>query len=178
MALFSSLCTAPLDADDFAFFHEGAQGCLGVRDHSLVLSTSCEEVNQRWKWVTRGRLFNLGSSLCLGMTTGNHTSRWDRSPLGVYTCDREPPRVRWTWNCGQVLDSLNNYLPSPSFWNSSSTSSPSALKWTLHGGVQDLCSKTYRGKHACNETSSDLHCKDSSDWLLIFTCVWRKISLK
>ncbi|XP_041812441.1 C-type mannose receptor 2 [Chelmon rostratus] len=137
--------TAPLDSDEFAFFHEGAQGCLGVRDHSLVLSTSCEAANQRWKWVTRGRLFNLGSSLCLGMTTGNLTSRSDRSPLGVYTCDREPPRVRWTWNCGQVLENLNTYLPSPSFSNSSSsTSSPSSLKWRLHGGVQDLCSKTYQ----------------------------------
>lgn len=149
MLLFPPLCTAPPDSDEFAFFHEGAQGCLGVRDLSLVLSTSCEEDNQRWKWVTRGRLFNLGSSLCLGLTTGNLTSRWAKSPLGVYTCDREPPRVRCTWNCAQVLDNLNNYLPSPSFWNASSTSSPS--KWRLHGGVQDLCTKTYRGEHFFHE---------------------------
>lgn len=145
-----------MDSDEFAFFHEGARGCLGVRDHSLILSASCEEVNQRWKWVTRGRLFNLGSSLCLGLTTGNLTSRGDRSPLGVYTCDHEPPNVRWKWNCGHVLDNLNNYLPSPSLWNSSSSSSmasSSSLKWTLHGGVQDPCSKTYRGKH---ETSGGL----------------------
>ena len=171
MPLFRSLCTAPLDSDEFAFFHEGAQGCLGVRDHSLILSSSCEEANQRWKWVTRGRLFNLGSSLCLGMTTGNLTSK-DRSPLGVYTCDREPPRVRWTWSCGQVLDNLNNYLPSPSVWNSSAStsSSSSSLKWTLHGGLQDLCSKTYRGKHACCQ-SSDSHTNDSSAWWSIFICL-------
>ncbi|XP_058509180.1 C-type mannose receptor 2 isoform X2 [Solea solea] len=135
--------SAPLDSDDFAFFHEGAQGCLGVRDHSLVLSKSCEEDNQRWKWVTRGRLFNLGSSLCLGLTTGNFTSSTDKSPLGVYTCDREPPRIRWTWNCGQMLDNLNNYLPAPSILNSSSSPLPSQLKWTLHGGLQDLCTKVY-----------------------------------
>ncbi|XP_076000419.1 C-type mannose receptor 2 [Genypterus blacodes] len=142
--------TAPLDSDVFAFFHEGAQGCLGVQDHSLILSASCDEKAQRWTWVTRGRLFNLGSSLCLGLTTGNSSSRGDRSwsPLGVYTCDREPPKVRWTWNCGQVLDNLNNYLPSPSLSGnaSSHSSQPKAegLKWTLHGGVQDLCSKTYQ----------------------------------
>uniref|UniRef100_A0A665USI8 Mannose receptor, C type 2 n=1 Tax=Echeneis naucrates TaxID=173247 RepID=A0A665USI8_ECHNA len=136
--------SAAVDSDAFAFFHEGSRGCLGVRDHSLILSASCEEANQRWKWVTRGRLFNLGSSLCLGVTTSNFTSRLERSPLGVYTCDREPPRVRWTWNCGQVLENLNNYLPSPSRWNSSSTPPPSKLKWTLHGGAQDLCAKMYQ----------------------------------
>lgn len=182
MPLFPSVCTAPLDSDEFAFFHEGAHGCLGVRDHSLVLSASCEEINQRWKWVTQGRLFNLGSSLCLGMTTGNLTSRGDRSPLGVYTCDREPPKVRWTWNCGQVLDNLNNYLPSPSLWNSSSSSSTppsSTLKWTLHGGGQDLCSRTYRGKHACNQTSTDSHCNDSSEWWPQCLPVFRhKVSLQ
>ncbi|KAM4597994.1 C-type mannose receptor 2 [Polymixia lowei] len=141
----------PLDSDAFAFYHEGAQGCLGVRDHSLFLSASCEGDAQRWKWVTRGRLFNLGSSLCLGMTTGNTSSRGEKSPLGVYTCDREPPRVRWTWYCGQVLEGLNNYLPSPSPPASANTSSSSGvkppaegLKWRLYGDDQDLCSKTYR----------------------------------
>lgn len=163
------LCIAPLDSNEFAFFHEGAHGCLGVRDHSLILSAACEEANQRWKWVTRGRLFNLGSSLCLGLTTGNYTSRWAKSPLGVYTCDREPPRVRWTWNCGQVLENLNNYLPSPSFWNTSSTSSPS--KWTVHGGVQDLCTKTYTGEHSFHQRGLVLHelLQIGVQWLSVFS---------
>ncbi|KAM3864043.1 C-type mannose receptor 2 [Diretmus argenteus] len=115
------------------------------------MSASCEGDAQRWKWVTRGRLFNLGSSLCLGLTTGNSSSKGEWFPLGVYTCDHEPPRVRWTWNCGQVLESLNKYLPSPSppaTGNASSHSSavkPPAegLKWRLYGDEQDLCSKTY-----------------------------------
>lgn len=142
-----SVCTALLDSDDVAFFHEGARGCLGVRDHSLILSSSCEDVNQRWKWVTRDGLFNLGSSLCLGVTTGNLTSRADKSSLVVHTCERDLPRVHWTWKCDQVLDILNNYLPLPSLWNSSSPSLPysPSLKWTLHGGLRDLCSKTYHG---------------------------------
>ncbi|KAK7940093.1 hypothetical protein WMY93_003419 [Mugilogobius chulae] len=136
--------TAPLDSDVFAFFHEGGQGCLGVRDHTLVLSRSCEDDYQRWKWVSRNRLFNLGSSLCLGVTTGNFSAQSDLSPLGVYTCDREPPRVRWTWACGQMLDNLNNYLPSPSLWNSSVVSYPAGLNWRLYGDDQDLCAKVYQ----------------------------------
>uniref|UniRef100_A0A3Q2XJ30 Mannose receptor C-type 2 n=1 Tax=Hippocampus comes TaxID=109280 RepID=A0A3Q2XJ30_HIPCM len=87
--------TAPLDANDFAFFHEGTRGCLGVRESSLVLSTSCREAGQRWKWVTRGRLFNLGSSLCLGVTAGNETASASsgpgRTPLSVYTLKQASP---------------------------------------------------------------------------------------
>uniref|UniRef100_A0A8C8MBM7 Mannose receptor, C type 2 n=1 Tax=Oncorhynchus tshawytscha TaxID=74940 RepID=A0A8C8MBM7_ONCTS len=144
----------PVNGDVFVFFHEGAQGCLGVQGHSLSLSESCEDDAQKWKWVTRGRLFNLGSSLCLGLTTGNYSSREDASLLGVYPCDREPPGVRWTWYCSQVLDNLNLYLPSPSHTVNPSTNSSAVasdvkplregLKWRLFGDDQDLCSRSYR----------------------------------
>lgn len=145
--MFPSLCTVPLDSDEFSFFLEGSDRCLGVQDHSLTLSANCEDANQRWKWVTRGRLFNLGSSLCLGMTVGNSTVT---SPFGVYTCNREPPKVRWTWNCGQVLDNFNSYLQATSFLNTSSIPSSTKFKWILYEGVQDLCSKTYQGRYICN----------------------------
>ncbi|XP_071027854.1 C-type mannose receptor 2-like [Oncorhynchus clarkii lewisi] len=150
----NSSVSEPVNGDVFVFFHEGAQGCLGVQGHSLSLSESCEDDAQKWKWVTRGRLFNLGSSLCLGLTTGNYSSREDASLLGVYPCDREPPGVRWTWYCSQVLDNLNLYLPSPSHpVNPSANSSAVAsdvkplregLKWRLFGDDQDLCSRSYR----------------------------------
>ncbi|XP_030649161.1 C-type mannose receptor 2 [Chanos chanos] len=138
------------DSDTFAFFHEGAQGCLGVRDHSLYLSSSCDSDAQLWKWVTRGRLFNMGSSLCLGVTVGNLTVGGDKSPLGVYTCDREPPLVRWVWSCSKFLENLNTYLPSPkppvATGNGSAPARrpPEGLLWRLYGDEQDLCSKSYR----------------------------------
>ncbi|KAM9393770.1 C-type mannose receptor 2 [Pholidichthys leucotaenia] len=139
----SSGATEPPESDDFAFYLEGGGGggCLGVRDRGLVLSHACEHVNQRWKFVTRGRLFNLGSSLCLGVTTDNSTLRLGSYPFGVYTCDREPPGVRWSWNCGTALDKFNSYFTKilPSFWNVSSST-----LLTLHGDLQDLCSKRYK----------------------------------
>ncbi|XP_036445756.1 C-type mannose receptor 2 [Colossoma macropomum] len=142
------------ESDTFAFYHEGAQGCLGVRDHSLYLSSSCNEDAQLWKWVTRNRLFNLGSSLCLGITVGNLSGLADRSPLGMFRCDWEPPRVRWSWSCSKFLESLNTHLPNPkppaTDRNGSATVTlpvrrpPDNLQWRLYGDDQDLCTKTYR----------------------------------
>lgn len=144
------------ELDTFAFFHEGALGCLGVRDHMLYLSSSCKSDAQLWKWVTRGRLFNIGSSLCLGITVGNVSTFGNKSPLGVFRCDYEPPRVRWTWSCSKFLETLETYLPSPKLLlnsgNVSVADSPPARSpsqkflWRVYDD-QDLCAKSYRGKH-------------------------------
>lgn len=140
-----SLCTAPVESDDFAFFHEGSDMCLGVMTDSLSLTQSCEEPLQRWKWVSRGRLFNLGSSLCLGLNHRNVTFDSRYPAIAIYKCDREPPMVDWTWNCNEVLEKLNNVFQSPMLFNvSSKFDSP---KWRLYGDDQDLCSKTYQGRH-------------------------------
>ncbi|MEQ2280850.1 hypothetical protein AMECASPLE_024249 [Ameca splendens] len=133
--------TAPVEPDDFAFFLEGTNMCLGVLANTLSLTPSCEEPYQRWKWVSRGRLFNLGASLCLGLNTGNVTYSFHDPPMAVYTCDREPPRVEWTWNCGEVLDKLNSLTQAS--WNGSAISTSD--KWRLYGDEPDLCSKTYQG---------------------------------
>ncbi|RXN12787.1 C-type mannose receptor 2-like protein [Labeo rohita] len=119
----------------------------------LYLSSSCKGDAQLWKWVTRGRLFNIGSSLCLGITTGNVSSFGDKSPLGVFRCDYEPPRVRWTWSCSKFLEILESYLPSPKLLlntgNVSAAASPAAKSpsqkslWRVYDS-QDLCAKSYR----------------------------------
>uniref|UniRef100_A0A087XUB2 Mannose receptor C-type 2 n=1 Tax=Poecilia formosa TaxID=48698 RepID=A0A087XUB2_POEFO len=109
---------------------------------SLSLTADCEDPLQRWKWVSRGRLFNLGSSLCLGLNTRNLTYNSQYPPIAIYTCDREPPRVDWTWNCDEVLEKLNNFFQSPAFFNGSTMFG--SAKWRLYGDDQDLCSKTYQ----------------------------------
>ncbi len=122
----------------------------------FYLSSSCKGDDTLWKWVTRGRLFNIGSSLCLGITTGNMSTFGDKSPLGVFRCDYEPPRVRWTWSCSKFLEILDNYLPSSKLLlNTSNVSaadstparSPSQKSlWRVYD-KKDLCAKPYRGQH-------------------------------
>uniref|UniRef100_A0AAY4BW24 Phospholipase A2 receptor 1 n=1 Tax=Denticeps clupeoides TaxID=299321 RepID=A0AAY4BW24_9TELE len=56
-----------------------------------------------WKWVSRHRLFNLGSSRCLGVDVTDGAR-----PLGLFECDA-PHAVMW-WRCsGSVLYSSSQY---------------------------------------------------------------------
>ncbi|KAL4659299.1 C-type mannose receptor 2-like [Arapaima gigas] len=142
-----SAVSEPTDSDVFAFYHEGAKGCLGVQGSTLQISAACGEQAQQWKWVSRGRLYNLGASMCLGLAGG--VGEGAEATLGAYVCDREPPRVRWSWHCKLVLESLNMYLTLP-LSNSTQVATPAARetaeghRWRLRGTGQDLCTKTYR----------------------------------
>uniref|UniRef100_A0A8C8GRA6 Phospholipase A2 receptor 1 n=1 Tax=Oncorhynchus tshawytscha TaxID=74940 RepID=A0A8C8GRA6_ONCTS len=85
----------PLFPDKGLFIMENTQlkRCISSSSSNLVLE-SCERPTRRmlWKWVSRHRLFNLGSSLCLGLNISDSTQ-----PLGTFECD-SPLRTLW-WRC-------------------------------------------------------------------------------
>ncbi|XP_073320103.1 secretory phospholipase A2 receptor [Pagrus major] len=78
--------------------------CITVDRSNLVLE-DCERPTRRmlWKWVSRHRLFNLGTSTCLGLNMSDTTQ-----PLGTFECDMALP-VLW-WRCS------GNMLYGPSQW--------------------------------------------------------------
>ncbi|XP_047218569.1 secretory phospholipase A2 receptor isoform X1 [Girardinichthys multiradiatus] len=78
--------------------------CVTVDRSNLVLE-DCERPTHRmlWKWVSRHRLFNLGSSMCLGLNILDTTH-----PLGMFECDSNH-LVLW-WRC------LGNMLYGASHW--------------------------------------------------------------
>ncbi|KAM3876716.1 secretory phospholipase A2 receptor [Diretmus argenteus] len=67
--------------------------CITVDRSNLVLE-DCERPTRRmlWKWVSRHRLFNLGTSMCLGLNASDATQ-----PLGTFECDMAL-RTLW-WRC-------------------------------------------------------------------------------
>uniref|UniRef100_A0A3B3XG56 Phospholipase A2 receptor 1 n=1 Tax=Poecilia mexicana TaxID=48701 RepID=A0A3B3XG56_9TELE len=72
--------------------------CVTVNGSNVVLD-DCERPTRRmlWKWVSRHRLFNLGSSMCLGLNASDATQ-----PLGMFECDATH-LVLW-WRChGNML---------------------------------------------------------------------------
>ncbi|XP_035538129.1 secretory phospholipase A2 receptor isoform X1 [Morone saxatilis] len=77
----------------FILESEPLKRCITVDRSNLVLE-DCERPTRRmlWKWVSRHRLFNLGTSTCLGLNISDTTQ-----PLGTFECDMALP-VLW-WRC-------------------------------------------------------------------------------
>ncbi|XP_070410943.1 secretory phospholipase A2 receptor isoform X2 [Nothobranchius furzeri] len=65
--------------------------CVTVDQSSLVLG-DCERPTRRmlWKWVSKHRLFNLDTSMCLGLNISDPTQ-----PLGMFECDMASPMLWW-----------------------------------------------------------------------------------
>ncbi|XP_066554682.1 C-type mannose receptor 2 [Amia ocellicauda] len=124
------------DKDVFGFYNEKLKACLGVQSSSLYISEHCNNTSHQWKWVSRQRLYNLGSSRCLGLNMGNNSD----SVLDMYPCDRESARLRWRFTCRELLDTLDHFLPHSLGGNLSQALS----KWKVYGEDQDLCGKYYR----------------------------------
>lgn len=78
--------------------------CVTAERSNLVLE-DCEQPtrNMLWKWVARHRLFNLGTSMCLGLNISDTTQ-----PLGMFECDLNLPALWWRCN--------RNMLYGPSQW--------------------------------------------------------------
>ncbi|KAL2087574.1 hypothetical protein ACEWY4_016402 [Coilia grayii] len=76
------------------------QLCVTLDPLAGLVLTDCARPTRAmlWKWVSRHRLFNLGSSLCLGLNTSNTAQL-----LGAFECD-SPLRTLW-WRCnGNTLN--------------------------------------------------------------------------
>uniref|UniRef100_A0A7N8Y3Z2 Phospholipase A2 receptor 1 n=1 Tax=Mastacembelus armatus TaxID=205130 RepID=A0A7N8Y3Z2_9TELE len=82
----------------FILESEPLKRCITV-DRSNLVMEYCGRPTRRmlWKWVSRHRLFNLGTSMCLGLNISNTTQ-----PLGMFECDMSLPVLWWRCN-GNML---------------------------------------------------------------------------
>lgn len=72
---------------------------------SFLVVEDCERPTRSmlWKWVSQHRLFNLGTSMCLGLNISDSTQ-----PLSMFECDLSLP-VLW-WRCaGHALKGALNW---------------------------------------------------------------------
>lgn len=129
----------------FILESEPLKRCVTVDRSNLVLE-DCERPTRRmlWKWVSRHRLFNLGTSSCLGLNVSDTTQ-----PLGTFECDTALP-VLW-WRCS------GNGLYGASHWKVSVAGRLVVVKKNSYHGWKRYntpgegpCSYPYEGKaRAC-----------------------------
>uniref|UniRef100_A0A670J2B1 C-type mannose receptor 2 n=1 Tax=Podarcis muralis TaxID=64176 RepID=A0A670J2B1_PODMU len=125
----------------------GLQGCLETKDSLVKISKSCNTSlpAQKWKWVSRNRLFNVGTMQCLGVSWKSANSSATAQALGTYECDRESVNMRW--NCRSLGDQLSQYLSSRlgnwSLTPSERGDQARGGQWKIYGHDEDLCSRPY-----------------------------------
>lgn len=150
--IISVLCFLP-EPDVFLIFSQGMQGCLEAQGVQVRVIPVCNASlpAQRWKWVSRNRLFNLGAMQCLG--TGWPATNTTVS-LGMYECDREALSLRW--QCRTLGDQLSLLLGA----RANNASKPGTLErgdqtrsghWNIYGSEEDLCARPYYGEGHCRQ---------------------------
>lgn len=132
----------------FILQSEPLNRCITV-DRSNPVLNDCERPTRRmlWKWVSRHRLFNVGTSKCLGLNISDTTQ-----PLGMFECDMTVP-VLW-WRCKGYM------LYGASQWRVAVTGRSVVVKhgsyteWKRYNTLKETaCSYPYEGKclkyHMC-----------------------------
>ncbi|XP_072516908.1 secretory phospholipase A2 receptor [Salminus brasiliensis] len=119
------------------------QRCLHANSSGLSL-TSCDRptASLLWKWVSHYRLFNLGTSQCLGLNT---TIR-QQAEVGIYECDF-PLYTMW-WRCrGNVLyGASQNKLAT--MGTKVVVKKVSLHEWRIHGAAGEApCAYPYEEIH-------------------------------
>ncbi|XP_072330656.1 secretory phospholipase A2 receptor [Scyliorhinus torazame] len=88
----------------FILQSEHLNTCINVENQEFVLDDcNWASSSMLWKWVSKHRLFHIGSSMCLGLNISAH-----QQPLKLFNCDSTTGML-W-WHCsGKVLTSASQY---------------------------------------------------------------------
>ncbi|XP_007237401.3 secretory phospholipase A2 receptor [Astyanax mexicanus] len=119
------------------------QSCLQAESSGLSL-TSCDRPTDAllWKWVSRHRLFNLGTSKCLGFNT---TTR-PQAEVGIYECDVQLHSMWWRCRGNVLYGASQNKLASVG--SKVVVKKLSLYEWRIYGAAgESPCAYPYEEIH-------------------------------
>lgn len=126
--------------------------CLSADSSGLSMS-SCDPSSPAllWKWVSRHRLYNLGTSRCLGINT---TKQHD---VGIFECDVSLPSMWWRCGGGMLYGAMNNKLVAV---DSKVVVRRGALhQWRIFGAAgEGPCAYPYEDIHTLQGNSHGMTC--------------------
>uniref|UniRef100_K7FQV1 C-type mannose receptor 2 n=1 Tax=Pelodiscus sinensis TaxID=13735 RepID=K7FQV1_PELSI len=139
------------DSKVFLIYNSRLQGCLETKDALVRISKACNASApaQKWKWVSRNRLFNLGTMQCLGVSWQGSNSTAAGQSLATYECDRESVNMRW--NCRNLgepgpqmcINYLNAKAGNLSLAPAERGDQARGGQWSIYNTQEDLCSNPY-----------------------------------
>lgn len=131
------------DKGIFIILSSDSNLCIKVDPAGLVLE-DCSQLSKYmlWKWVSNRRLFNIGSSTCLGLNISR-----PEQPLTMLECDSTQYSL-W-WNCdGRALVGVSEYKLAIENSKRIVAKKNSNYQWTQYMSYdEDLCERPFQGKN-------------------------------
>ncbi|XP_053309219.1 C-type mannose receptor 2 isoform X2 [Spea bombifrons] len=161
----------------FLVFSPERGGCLQTRGSSVQVVRPCNTSSpaQQWIWVSRRRLFNLGSMQCLWTPSPTNGTA---STIYTYQCDHE--NFHSIRRCESQLDQLTNALGILTTNGSNLQQSPSnsGRQWLIYGTNQSICSAAFMDIYTIQGNSNGRPCaipfKYDNQWFYSCTSTGRE----
>lgn len=118
--------------------------CLSADSSGLSL-TSCEPPSAAllWKWVSRHRLYNLGTNRCLGI----NATKMGQPDVGVFECDVSLPTMWWRCGGSMLYSVMVNKLAVVNSKVVVVRWTTSVQQWRVYGAAgEGPCAYPYEGK--------------------------------
>uniref|UniRef100_A0A8D0EGD9 Lymphocyte antigen 75 n=1 Tax=Salvator merianae TaxID=96440 RepID=A0A8D0EGD9_SALMN len=129
---------SPMDHNKniFTIRHEKNNVCIQVKDQQIVAGDCHWTKETLWTWVSRKRLFNLGSQLCLGLDTAKTPNS-----LKMVDCDSELLTLWWLCAEATIMSASQNKL---TLSNEIVTANIHATdRWRRSNSSDDICQFPY-----------------------------------
>ncbi|XP_035378997.1 secretory phospholipase A2 receptor isoform X1 [Electrophorus electricus] len=128
--------------------------CLRA-DPSGLSMASCDRPTAAllWKWVSRHRLFNLGTSLCLGI----NVSSLHQPEVGIFKCPTSLQAMWWRCSASMLYGSLHNKLAVVA--SKVVVRRRSMHQWRIYGGTGEApCAYPYEEIHTLLGNAHGMPC--------------------
>ncbi|XP_053574403.1 C-type mannose receptor 2 [Bombina bombina] len=177
LSLVTSSQLGGTNTDVFLVYSPDVGGCLESRDPGVRMVRPCNTSSptQQWIWVSRRRLFNLGSLKCLWVPSPINGSS---STISTYSCDHE--NFHTIRRCESQLEQLSSFLlPKPR--NITGLQQPptkTANQWVIYGTNKSICSALYLDIYTIQGNSNGRPCaipfKYDNQWFYSCTSTGRE----
>ncbi|XP_075033477.1 C-type mannose receptor 2 [Mixophyes fleayi] len=170
------LGSANTDPASFLVYSPDDESCLEAQDSVVRLNHQCNTNSsaQQWLWVSRRRLFNLGTLRCLLVPSATNSTS---TAISTYQCDENFYFIR---RCESLLEQLTaSLLPRTS--NATGLQQPpakTASQWLIFGTNRSICSAVFQDIYTIQGNSNGRPCaipfKYDNQWFYSCTSTGRE----